>query len=168
MIPRILIQVFILAAVLLTPAQRRSVPKRIPPPAPWAQYVDSLLWAESRGKHKKANGRVIISPKGAIGRWQVIPETVGYFNMKNGENFLVRDAFDEKTNARIGRWYLDFCGVKAGSNLVYTFNAYHQGHNAGRKKIFERYVASIVPREYSNFISTKKVIRREGGYVWIR
>src|SRR5262249_45486606 len=66
--------------------------------------------------------RWAVSPKGALGLMQLIPET--------GRRFGVRDCFDPKQNIEGGVRYLRFLLDKFDGNLELSLAAYNAGENA--------------------------------------
>jgi hypothetical protein len=105
-------------------------------------YIERLLIAESNNEHFR--GRYVIqSHKGAIGRWQVMPDNADWFTRHNSLDVTVADLFDERTNAIVGYWYLRYCYMRARGNIAMAISFYNMGHNSGR--VNYSYLQKICP-----------------------
>lgn len=154
---------------LITISRAPSNPCTNPSPHPVDKFIPQLLTVESSGSHYDKNGDVKISQSGAIGKWQVLPETALFFNSKNGLDYPVQSLYDETTNEIIGKWFLRYCYDISKGNIVLTFNRYHQGQNSSRYRIRHSYVGRIVPDKYSRFIGNKVIVSKDELYtVWKR
>ena len=49
-----------------------------------------------------------VSPKGALGLMQIMPETAIWLGKQNSQPILVDDLFDPKTNIGLGAYYLNY------------------------------------------------------------
>lgn len=77
---------------------------------------------------------VAISPRGAKGLMQIMPETgLWIAEQANRENFIVEDLFDPAVNIHMGTWYLSSLLEQFNGNLPQVLAAY----NAGRGRVNE-------------------------------
>jgi soluble lytic murein transglycosylase-like protein len=106
-------------------------------------YIRRLLDAESNSLHTNRRGRVKVSHKGAIGKWQVMPDTSDFYWMKNRGYDSPDCLYNEQTNAMIGYWYLRYCFKVAGGDIPLTFTFYNMGHNTTGENV--RYLKKICP-----------------------
>ncbi len=133
--------------------------KKIPYVSPALEvFIPALLKAETDDRQVYKSGRTIKSAAGAIGRWQVMPDCLGYFNQRTGSNYKVSQLSDDKVNEIVGRWYLQYCYVLSRSNIVLAINRYHQGHNADKHRLYKSYLLDICPAEYERYMRNKRVI----------
>lgn len=108
------------------------------------QYVRPLLIAESGNSHYNRRGKVKKSHKGAIGKWQVMPDTSDFYWMKVGGYDTPACLYDEITNQIIGYWYLRYCFKAADGDLALTFSFYNRGHNT-KQLASVSYLKKIIP-----------------------
>lgn len=97
-------------------ARRMGVPMNL---------VDAVLGQESGWSHRGRGGRVKVSPKGARGLFQVMPETgkqLGYDNLD-----------DEDQNIQAGLTYLKQGLEESGGDTTYALTRYHGGPGAARQ-----------------------------------
>ena len=96
-----------------------------------SQWFKNLRMVESGDSHYK-NGKVIISPKGAIGLYQVMPVTAQFLGQKYQLlGHPERDIYNEKTNAMYANLCLQFLFFQLGE-WDEVFNAYNMGINSSR------------------------------------
>ena len=81
---------------------------------------------ESDNMHTNKYGRVTLSYKGAVGRWQVMPNTFIWIINKSGCSSLeASDITNEYINRWAGRWYINYL--------------YYQRHRQDWKKAISSY-----------------------------
>jgi hypothetical protein len=111
--------------------------------------IDPLLLHAIAEVESKYNP-IAISPAGAKGLMQVMPDTARRFGMKNPDTEL----FDPKSNLRVSSNYLRSLYSIFGNNLMLILAAYNAGENAVIK-----YGYSIPPyRETQQYVT--KVMKR--------
>jgi hypothetical protein len=120
-------------------------------------FTNNFLQVESHNQHRRGGG-VLVSDKGAIGRWQVTPDCVGFYNIQLHKNVRVADVYNEKTNEIIGAWYLNYCYKKSGS-ILWAFNNYNMGHN-NTTRIYYPYVLRILSVQYLSLAVDGKNIKK--------
>ena len=84
---------------------------------------------ESGNTHYDKNGGVHISRRGAIGIAQIKGCTVEFFNLHNGTDYKIADAFDRYVNERIGCWYFNWLWNRYDEKAC-AIMAYNVGHNS--------------------------------------
>mgnify|MGYP000129261288 CR=1 FL=1 len=138
-------------------------------PSVLERYVPAMLRAESDRRMYREDGSVVVSPAGAIGRWQVIPDTLGFYNVRMNRNYKVAQLSDPAVNERIGRWYLLYCANTCRTNVVITFNRYHQGHNAPRARLYYSYLKKICPDKLEAYMWDRQIVGRtkKGKMLWV-
>lgn len=83
--------------------------------------VISVIREESRFKAKS------ISPKGAVGLMQIMPDTAKDISAWLGENYEEIDLTRPEDNIRYGCWYLAALSKEYSGNAVLTLAAYNAG-----------------------------------------
>lgn len=69
-----------------------------------------------------------VSPAGAVGLMQLLPETArGIALRTGGDRFVVSDLRDPEINVRYGAWYLDHLRDRYDGDLRLALAAYHAG-----------------------------------------
>jgi hypothetical protein len=132
-------------------------------------FIPAFLQAESENMQHRANGDIVKSPAGALGRWQVMPDCLGTYNKHKNKNFKVKQLADPEVNEIIGRWYLNYCLKLSRGTIVLAFNRYHQGHNSDKHRLYKSYLMKICPAEYREYMKNKTVIQsiKIGKREWI-
>jgi len=99
------------------------------------KLVQAVLRQESGGNHRA------VSPKGAQGLMQLMPETAALMGVK--------DAFDPEENVAGGVRYLKHCLSRFKHNVVLTLAAYNAGPEA-----MEKYQGVPPYRETKNYVAS--------------
>lgn len=131
----LLVLVFLLAAAIAALYLGREMQKRtyrLVYKESIAQYAEEFSldpYLVAAIIHVESSNRpAAVSPSGAIGLMQVMPETGGWIAGKlNVEQFEQDDLFDPELNIRFGCWYLNFLQDRYGYNLPLTIAAYNAG-----------------------------------------
>lgn len=133
-------------------------------------FIPALLQAETKNRMCYNSGKIVMSDAGAIGRWQVMPDCLGYYNKKKNQNYKVKQLSDERINEKVGRWYLQYCYTISGNNIVLAINRYHQGHNSDKHWLYKSYLLDICPAEFKAYMVGKRVIevKKVGKREWVR
>ena len=77
---------------------------------------------------ESSNNKQAVSPVGAMGLMQIMPDTGGWIAEKlEIEGFTQEQLFDPETNIRFGCWYLDYLSKKFGGNRTSVLAAYNGG-----------------------------------------
>lgn len=114
-----------------------------------------------------------VSPKGARGLMQIMPETGEWIAMKSGIHPFHPDLlFDPETSIQMGAWYIANLQQEFGNNKIIVLAAYNGGRGNVRnwleqKKISEsiRGIKTIPFPETRNFVS--KVLWNYKVYRWL-
>ena len=86
------------------------------------ELLAAVIYAESRFQPE------VVSPAGAVGLMQLLPETAkGIALRTGGHRFVVSDLRDPEINVRYGSWYLDHLRDRYGGDLRLALAAYHAG-----------------------------------------
>ena len=115
---------------------------------------------ESSGKHYYRNGKVRISKKGAVGKWQIMPIGLKQYNDKNKNKFTTNSLHNEWANRIIGKYllhagirYFYNSGYNAVDSILLGINSYNYGiKNTREGKIYFTYCLAIVPSYFNYFI----------------
>ncbi len=95
-----------------------------------------------------------VSPKGARGLMQIMPETGSWIATKlDLDNYSDELLFQPEENIRIGCWYISFISGRFGEDL----NAILAGYNAGHSKVAEW----LQNKEYAPDGTLKKIPFKE-------
>ncbi len=86
-----------------------------------APYVAAIIMAESSYDSEA------VSPVGAMGLMQIMPETGAWIAGKLGETYDQTTMFDAVTSIRYGTWYLGFLMKRYDGDMVCATAAYHAG-----------------------------------------
>lgn len=86
-----------------------------------APYVAAIIMAES------SYDETAVSPVGARGLMQIMPETGQWVAGKLGEPFDEAALFDPITSIRYGTWYLGFLMERYAGDMTCATAAYHAG-----------------------------------------
>jgi soluble lytic murein transglycosylase len=78
-----------------------------------------------------------VSPRGAVGLMQLMPETARWAAAKRGESFEPALLVDPETNIRLGTWYLAFLQHEF-KDLVLALAAYNGGRTNVKKWLEEQ------------------------------
>ena len=111
-----------------------------------------------------------VSPVGALGLMQVMPQTGQMIAGRlGGESFSRERLFDPRYNIRLGSWYLGHLAEKFGHNPVYMIAAYNAGPEAVAKWVQQ--FGGIEPDEFIESIPytetrlyVKRVLRSHREY----
>jgi soluble lytic murein transglycosylase len=125
----------------------------------------SLLAAVIRTESNFRAGAV--SPKGAVGLMQIMPETGRWIALQSGMNdFNENMLYDPEVNIRLGAWYLANLYEEFDNQTVTTLAAYNGGRGNVKKWLAEtrwtgdlRNLDSIPYAETRNFV--RKVLWHE-------
>jgi len=105
-------------------------------------YCHGIEQTESDGMHFK-NWKIVISPKGAVGKWQVMPYSAYDIIRWSGRKDLkVSDIYIESHNEWFGRWYFSnayFYTFRA--NRSKAISSYNMGTNS--KRMNWKYVKKV-------------------------
>ncbi len=119
------------AFVYLPWAERRKYPLRYPEEIRLASHefgldpylVTALIHRESSFRPR------IVSPAGAVGLMQVMPETGSWIcDALDIPDFSEDRLTDPAFNTRLGCWYLNYLLERYGGQTVEALTAYNQGH----------------------------------------
>ena len=91
------------------------------------QIFNAIIQVETQGLHFNRHG-FVMSPKGAMGVAQVMPETLEYYNFINGTHFDTIALLDRDFNMRVGQWYWNVCKASK-PNIEMAISAYNMGIN---------------------------------------
>lgn len=86
--------------------------------------IEAVIFTESSWENDA------LSPKGAVGLMQIMPETGAWIAEKNGEepgSFKTERLYESETNIEYGCWYLRFLLDKYDNNIKYALIAYNAG-----------------------------------------
>ena len=86
-----------------------------------APFVAAVVMAES------SYDPAAVSPVGAMGLMQIMPETGEWIAGKLGEDYGQVNLFDAATSIRYGTWYLGFLMQRYDGDVTCTAAAYHAG-----------------------------------------
>ena len=77
---------------------------------------------------ESSNNKDAVSPVGAMGLMQIMPDTGGWIAEKiEMESFTREQLFDPQTNIRFGCWYLSYLSDKLGGNRTSVLAAFNGG-----------------------------------------
>lgn len=77
---------------------------------------------------ESSNDKDAVSPVGAMGLMQIMPDTGGWIAEKlDMDNFTQKQLFDPKTNIRFGCWYIAYLTEKFQGNRTAVLAAYNAG-----------------------------------------
>lgn len=86
------------------------------------ELLAAVIYTESRFRPD------VVSPAGAVGLMQLLPETArGIALRTGGDRFVVSDLRDPEINVRYGSWYLDHLRARYDGDLRLALAAYHAG-----------------------------------------
>jgi soluble lytic murein transglycosylase len=86
------------------------------------ELLAAVIYAESRFQPDA------VSPAGAVGLMQLLPETAkGIALRTGGDRFVVADLRDPEINVRYGSWYLDHLRERYDGDMRLALAAYHGG-----------------------------------------
>jgi len=86
------------------------------------ELLAAVIYAESRFDPEA------VSPAGAVGLMQLLPETAkGIALRTGGDRFVVSDLRDPEINVRYGSWYLDHLRDRYDGDLRLALASYHAG-----------------------------------------
>jgi soluble lytic murein transglycosylase len=88
-----------------------------------------------------------VSPAGAIGLMQLLPETALALAQQEGRTVSRDDLFDQETNIRYGVRYLEQLLIQFNGNLVYTLAAYNAG-----PRVVTSWIRQFGDREPEEFV----------------
>lgn len=86
-----------------------------------APFVAAVIMAES------SYDPAAVSPVGAMGLMQIMPETGEWIAGKLGEDYGQANFFDAATSIRYGTWYLGFLMSRYDGDVTCAAAAYHAG-----------------------------------------
>lgn len=107
------------------------------------RLLDAIRCAESQ------NGRLIVSPAGAYGPYQMLPATAAEVAQKSETPFKYEDLLDETKARRLAMYYLGMIHEKTG-NVVLTVASYNWGMYRAPEAI-RRF--GKVPKETSDYVT---------------
>jgi soluble lytic murein transglycosylase-like protein len=121
---------------------------------------DNVIEHETGNVHS-VNGSVVISPKGAIGLCQIMPDLLIDYNKATSNNYKTKDLYNKKINRKVGKWYFfQFLYTLYNGNIIKMVNAYNMGSgNTAKGKYNFTYLKDIIPVETTYWIRTIKVLR---------
>lgn len=116
-----------------------------------SSVYDITIQSESGGKRYTKSGKLIESDRGALGEYQVMPDTA------RNPGFSIRPAKDNSPDelARVGREYLDKMLKSYGGDLAKMWGAYNAGPGTV-DKLIKQYGSdwlSHAPKETQDYIS---------------
>jgi soluble lytic murein transglycosylase len=86
------------------------------------ELLAAVIYAESRFQPDA------VSPAGAVGLMQLLPETAkGIALRTGGDRFVLSDLRNPEINVRYGSWYLDHLRERYDGDLRLALAAYHAG-----------------------------------------
>jgi len=91
------------------------------------EIVKRLVWVESK------NDPSAVSPRGAKGLMQLMPDTAFWMADKMGENITLDDLFDPETNVRLGVAYLAYLLDRFDGDIRLALIAYNAGEGTLRR-----------------------------------
>lgn len=124
------------------------------------RVLPALAQVESRGRHRDANGNLTRSPDGALGKYQIMPNTgrdPGY-----GVQPLQNNSMDEQR--RFAKEYLDALQEEFGGSLNKALAAYNAGPGAVKNAVDERGGNWMqgMPQETQNYVPSIRDEMRQG------
>ena len=140
------------------------------PTVPIETILKRLRVQESNNRHK-VRGKVVMSHKGAIGKYQITPIALEHFNIFSGskKKYTTNSLRHEWINKMIGRWtFFNNLSNKSlqhyelPDRMCLTINSYNMGMgNTWKGKIYYPYVSNICPEYYPYFID-RRIIFKQG------
>lgn len=120
----------------------------------------NIIEHETSWKHS-INNTVVISPKGAIGLCQIMPDLLIDYNKATSNNYNEKDLYIKKINLKVGKWYFfQFLYTLYNGDIIKMVNAYNMGcGNTAKGKYNFKYLKDIVPIELTFWIRSIKVLR---------
>lgn len=106
-----------------------------------------------------------VSPRGAIGLMQLMPQTGRWIAAEQGETFSRNLLFDPEINIRYGTWYLVFLNREFG-NTTLALAAYNAGRGNVKKWLLNRtWSGKTADLDQIPFAETRQFVRKT---VWIQ
>lgn len=121
------------------------------------EIVKRLVWVESK------NDPSAVSPRGAKGLMQLMPDTAFWIAEKNGETVTLNDLFDPETNIRLGTAYLAYLSRRFDGDIRLALIAYNAGEGTLRRwlntpEFVDNGELTVIPyRETRNYV--RKILR---------
>jgi len=101
-----------------------------------------------------------VSPRGAVGLMQLMPETASWVARQLGMGEVTRDdLFDPSINVQLGIWYLAHLRDSFGGDLVLTLAAYNAGQTRVRRWVSQR-DEELVEAEDLPWSETRRYVRQ--------
>lgn len=131
-----------------------------PKEIPIKTIYKNLTIQESSGKHYWKNGKVKISKRGAIGKFQIMPIGLREYNRYNKNKFTTNSLYNEWMNKIIGKYLLHHSirhfyknGFNVIDSIVLGINAYNYGIRKTKEgKIYYTYCRNIAPTYFKYFL----------------
>jgi len=139
--------------------------EKTPTIIPIKTIINNLVHEESSGYHTM-RGKVVVSHKGAIGRFQITaPALEDYNKYSRGKKYTLQSLYNARINKIVGIWYLnrfiDYYwrrGFIYSDTIMLAINTYNQGiTNTARGKIYYPYVSNICPEYFVYFINRREI-----------
>ncbi|MEW6771224.1 MAG: lytic transglycosylase domain-containing protein [Bacillota bacterium] len=101
-----------------------------------------------------------VSPRGAVGLMQLMPETARWVAAKRGEPFNTALLFDPEANIRFGTWYLTHLRQEFGDTLL-ALAAYNGGRTNVKKWLEEQtWTGRAIDLDQVPFPETRQFVRK--------
>ena len=140
------------------------------PTVPIETLLKRLRVQESNDSHK-VRGKVVMSHRGAIGKYQITPIALAHFNIFSGskKKYTTNSLRHEWINKMIGRWtFFNNLSNKSlqhydlPDRMCLAINFFNMGAgNTWRGKIYYPYVSNIC-REYYPYFISRRIVFKQG------
>lgn len=132
---------------------------------------EKVLHFESGAKHRDSEGEVKVSPKKAVGKYQVTAIALKQMNWRYGWEYSYADLWDERINEKVGDAYYEWLCRIYKRDYIKVLNAYNMGmgytdglDRKGKPKVKKYnafYLRSIIPEEYRRWKTTVSITNIE-------
>ena len=110
---------------------------------------------------ESSNNKEAVSPVGAMGLMQIMPDTGGWIAGKlEMEDFTEKQLFEPETNIRFGCWYLNYLSDKFDGNRISVLAAYNGGPGNVEKWLNDERYSQGGQLTYIPFPETERYIEK--------
>lgn len=110
---------------------------------------------------ESSNNKDAVSPVGAMGLMQVMPDTGSWIAEKlDIEDFDTEELFEPEMNVRMGCWYLNYLGKKFHGNSTAVLAAYNGGPGNVEKWLADERYSEDGELKYIPFPETERYVKK--------